>query len=143
VTGGVGRELSKGAQVAQSLYTGEELPTHKIPLVGRFSGSASGSGSVRSRFYDNVLQANLAYREFKGRAQDHQAFSEFVQSHPEARFAKAAITVQDDIAILNKQKAVLLKGGASKDMVKAQEERITGLMGRFNDLIEKAHDQAP
>ncbi len=142
-TGGVGREVSKSAQVAQSLVTGENFPAHKIPLIGRFVGSGSGDGAIRSKFYENVLASNLAFREFKGRALDHKAFSDFVKTHPEARFAKAAATVQDDVAILNKQKAFLLKGGASKEVIRAQEERITSLMNRFNMLIEKAQEQAP
>jgi conjugative element/phage-associated large polyvalent protein len=137
-TGGVGREVSKAAQVAESLRTGEELPTHKIPLIGRFVGSATGSSAIRSRFYEHVKAANVAYNEFEGRALHHEPFSEYIKTHPEARYSKVAITVQDDLAILQKQKRMMLEKGASRDAIRLQEERITGLMKRFNDLVEKA-----
>lgn len=137
-TGGVGREIGKAAQLGQSLYTGEEMPTHKIPLVGRFYGSATGSSAVRTRFYEHVRQANIAYNEFEGRAKAHEDFSDWVKTHPEARFSKAAITVQKDLGILQKQKQMMLKQGASRDTIRLQEARITGLMSRFNDLVEKA-----
>ncbi len=142
-TGGVGREISKAAQVAQSAYTGEELPTHKIPLLGRFYGSATGSSAIRSQFYENVKQANMAYNEFEGRATHHEPFSEYIKTHPEARFAKVAIQVQDDLAILQKQKQRMLDQGASKDSIRLQEERITGLMKRFNTIVEKAQSAPP
>lgn len=137
-TGGVGREVSKTAQVAQSLYTGTELPTHKIPLVGRFTGSATGSSSIRTRFYENVRQANMAYNEYEGRAKHHEPFSEYIKTHPEARFAKIAITIQKDLGILQKQKMAMLEKGAGREAVRLQEERITGLMKRFNDMVAEA-----
>jgi hypothetical protein len=138
LAGGVGRELGKAAQVAESLYTGTELPTHKIPLVGRFFGSAGGSSAIRSRFYEHVRQSNIAYNAFEGRALHHEPFSDYVRTHPEARFAKVAITVQDDLAILQKQKQRMLDQGAGKDAIRLQEQKITNLMNRFNELVEKA-----
>jgi hypothetical protein len=137
-TGGVGREVAKGSQVVQSLATGEELPTHKIPLVGRFVGSSTGSSSVRARFYEHVKAANLAYQEFEGRATHHEDFADYVKTHPEARFAKAAITVQDDLGLLKKQKAMMLEKGASREAIRLQDERILGLMNRFNALVEQS-----
>ena len=40
VTGGVGREVSKLQQSISATAAGEDLPIHKIPLVGRFYGDA-------------------------------------------------------------------------------------------------------
>ncbi|MFM7255127.1 MAG: LPD38 domain-containing protein, partial [Betaproteobacteria bacterium] len=42
LTGGVGREIGKLAQTASAPFTGEELPAHKIPLIGRLYGSTRG-----------------------------------------------------------------------------------------------------
>jgi hypothetical protein len=142
-TGGVGREVSKMSQVVQSTYTGEELPTHKIPLAGRFYGSATGSSAVRTRFYQNVKDANMAFQEFEGRATHKEPFSDYIKSHPEARFAKVALKVEEDLGVLQKQKHVMLERGATKDAIKLHEARILGLMQRFNDLVEKSQHPQP
>lgn len=36
LTGGVGREAGRAQQSVKAMYTSEDLPPHKIPLVGRF-----------------------------------------------------------------------------------------------------------
>ena len=45
VTGGVGREALKAEQTVTSMMTGEELPAHKVPLLGRFYGDTTGQAS--------------------------------------------------------------------------------------------------
>jgi hypothetical protein len=65
-TGGIGRELSKTSQTVQSMYSGEELPTYKIPVASRFYGNAEGTSNERRKFYDNVKKMNMHERELKG-----------------------------------------------------------------------------
>ena len=141
-TGGIGRELSKAAQVARSLYTGTELPTHKIPLAGRFVGSGDGSSATRGRFYENVKEVNIAWNEFQGRAAHREPMENFFREHPEGRFAKAATKFQDQVQALQKQKQLAIDRGASAEAVRFQEERITNLMERFNTIIEGARERA-
>ena len=43
LTGGLGRELIKLNQAVTAPFTGEELPTHKIPLLGRIYGTTRGA----------------------------------------------------------------------------------------------------
>lgn len=137
VTGGVGRELSKGAQVMQSLATGEELPTYKIPLAGRFIGSNSGATAERARFYENVKSVNLAYQEFIGRATDHKAGAhEFLALHPQGRLYESATSTEKTIGVLQKVKHDLIEKGAPKEAIRLRETQITNLMQTFNKRVE-------
>ena len=43
LTGGIGREVGKLAQTVVSPLTGDELPAHKIPLLGRLYGNTRGA----------------------------------------------------------------------------------------------------
>jgi hypothetical protein len=134
-TGGVGREVSKAAQVGRSALTGEMLPSYKIPLVGRFVGSAAGPTSVRDDFYEHVKDVNIAAEGFKGRIKDRVDTSEYLKSHPEARLEHYSNTTQHTLKLLQDQKKALLDRGASRDQVKLKEEQITNLMKRFNDRV--------
>lgn len=136
-TGGIGRELSKTSQVIQSLVTGEELPFYKVPLAGRFAGSAEGTTAIRSTFYDNVKAVNLAHREFIGRAEDRTGDAhEYLRSHPEGRLYESANSIERTIGELQKVKRDLVKEGAPRATIRMREEQITGLMKRFNDQVE-------
>lgn len=144
VTGGIGRELSKGSQVLQAAITGEEVPFHKVPLLGRFAGSASGSTATRSTFYDNVKAVNLAYREFEGRAKDRTGDAhEFLRTHPEGRLREAAISIERTIGQLNKVKKDLVEKGAPRAEIRLREAQITGLMNRFNQTVEMQRKGMP
>jgi hypothetical protein len=138
VTGGIGREVSKAATVIQGAYTGESVPLHKTPLLGRFVGSATGAAAVRAAFYENTRGANIAWNEVEGRAKIHEPFADYLAEHPEARFAKAGVKIQKDLGELRKQKQRLLDSGASKEAIRLAEDRETGLMKRYNDLVENA-----
>lgn len=137
-TGGVGREFTKGAQVVQAANSGEEVPTYKIPLVGRFYGESSGAAAVRDKFYDNIRMVNIAAEEVKGRALHHEEREEFLKDHPEARFEQAAVQVERAIGELRDAKKLAIDRGQPKDVVKMREEQIDGLMKRFNLAVERA-----
>lgn len=137
-TGGVGREISKTAQVVQSAVSGEELPFHKVPLAGRFGGTASGSAGIRDRFYDNIRAVNIAAEEIKGRALHHEEISSALASHPEARFEKAAIQIERQIGELRKAKALAIDRGASREAIRLRDDQIMNLMKRFNASVEEA-----
>ena len=134
-TGGVGREVSKAAQVARSVTTGEMLPTYKIPLVGRFAGSASGPTAIRDDFYEHIKAVNIAAEGFKGRIKDHVDVAGYLQAHPEARLEHFSNTTQHQLKALQDQKARLLDRGASAEQVRLKEQQITSLMQRFNDRV--------
>lgn len=70
LTGGLGREAGKVAATAAAPFTGEELPPHKIPLVGRLYGNTGGASGQSERFYERIREANATENEIKGRVRD-------------------------------------------------------------------------
>ena len=66
VGGGVAREASKVFQAASTTVNGEELPTYKIPLLGRFAGNAASQASQGTAFYANLDKLNALETEIKG-----------------------------------------------------------------------------
>lgn len=136
-TGGVGREFSKTAQVVQAARTGEDVPLYKYPLIGRFTGSATGTAAIRDRFYENIRSINLAAEEVKGRALHHEERAEFIKDHPEAAFEQAANQTQRAIGELQDAKRLAIDRGEPKDAIKLREERISALMQQFNAAVER------
>lgn len=136
-TGGVGREITKIAQSARSLYTGEDLPINRLPGVGRFAGSSSGKMGMQDRFYDNIRQINAAAMEIEGRAKNQEDFSEFMKEHPEAGLKTAALQMQKYIGDLREDRHKLVKNGAPKSEVQRREQQISNLMQSFNDQVER------
>ena len=143
-TGGVGREISKTAQVVQSQLTGEELPFYKIPLLGRFGGSATGATAVRDDFYTRVKDVNIASREFAGRVKEKDPSArEFIKDNPEARLKPAADQIERKITDLQKLKHEELKRGVGADRIQQREKQITNLMLRFNQLVDRVRAGSP
>jgi hypothetical protein len=141
VTGGIGRELSKGSQVLQGMVTGEDVPFHKVPLLGRFGGSAAGSTAIRSTFYDNVRDVNLAYREFLGRTKDRTGDAQdYLKAHPEGRLHESAIRIERTIGQLNKVKKELIAKDAPREEIRKRELQITNVMARFNQMVERQRE---
>ena len=140
-TGGIGREVSKTAQVIQKLAGDEDVPVYKLPLGGRFAGSASGESAIRNRFYENVTRANVAFNELEGRAKSHQEFSGYLLGNPAARFSKEGAKIMSTLNELRKQKERLHDQGASQDQIKLINERSSALMQRFNEAMAKAEGQ--
>ena len=98
---------------------------------------------MRSTFYDNVKAVNLAYREFEGRAKDRTGDAhEFLRTHPEGRLREAAISIERTIGELNKVKKDLIDQGAPRSAVRLKETQITGLMGRFNEMVRRQREGA-
>jgi hypothetical protein len=139
-TGGVGREISKATQTIEAVTTGEDLPTHKIPLVGRFYGEAKGQASEGGKFYDNLKEVNIAAAEVKGQRRDGKDPTGYIKDHPEARFAEAAKHAESRVGFLRREKRRLLAEGADRQVIKAKEEQITQVMKRFNDRVRAAEE---
>lgn len=138
VTGGVGRELSKIEQSALAITRGEDLPTHKIPLAGRFFGDANQQSSQGSAFYRNVEAANKVETEIKGMRADgkHAEAAEYARRHPEALLIAMANRAERDVQQLRKQKRELVAKRADRAEVRAVEEKITAAMMRLNRAAE-------
>jgi hypothetical protein len=139
-TGGVGRELGKVSQTVQATVSGEELPTHKIPVIGRLYGNAEGSTHEGSRFYDNIKMLNAHEREIKGLQKDGKSASEYIKDHPEARYFKMANQLESNIRKLKAKKDILKQRNANKDYVRSVDAQITAQMKRLNDVVSRAEN---
>ncbi len=137
LTGGVGRELSNSAQMIEALATDQDLPPHKIPLLGRFYGNASGPTAQGPKFYAAVTRLNEHEAQLKGlRAEgDVAGVRDYLAENPEARLVAAGNAVETRLTQLRHHKRELAAAGAERERIKAVEEQITLLMTRFNEKV--------
>lgn len=140
-TGGIGRELGKVEQTVTSGFTGEELPSYKIPLVGRFYGDVNAQAAQANKFYDNITKMANYENEIKGRIENREDVQEFLRENPAARLYRQANTLENEIAKLNRRKRELLAKGADPETIKRLEDQKTRMMKQFNDRVREAESQ--
>ena len=145
VTGGVGREVSKVMQTGSAMLSGEDLPPHKMPLVGRFYGDAKGQSAVSSRFYDNLKTMNEHQAEYMGLAKSGRSTQAgaYLKENPEAAMFREADRMQRYVSQLRKQKTDLVAKSAPREQVKVIEDRISKAMADFNQRVESIKNQPP
>jgi len=136
ITGGVGREVLKVEQTATSIVTGENLPVHKIPVVGRFFGDTTGQSSQGTAFYRNLLELNKHENEIKGLRESGQNVAQYRLDNPESILINQANHTQRAVQKLNKMRRMLLEKDASPDEIKRINERITVLMTSLNEKVK-------
>jgi len=136
-TGGVGRELMKGEQAVSSLYTGEELPSYKVPLIGKFYGDVESQASQANRFYGNVTKMAGFENEIKGRQKNRENVQEFLAEHPEARLYSQANNYENQITELNRRKKDMIARNVDASLIKRIEDQKTNIMKRFNEQVER------
>ena len=140
VGGGVGREASKFAQLAQAPFTDEPLPPYKIPLLGRFYGNTDGDAAQRNRYYRNITALNIHENEIIGRRKAGEDVSGYVSAHPEARLIKFANSVDGQIANLRKKQNALKLAGASREQLRQYSDLIAQKMKVLNDRVKSVND---
>lgn len=142
-TGGVGREAGKIAQVASGTITGEEVPLHKIPLVGRFIGTTEGQSAEASRFYNNLRKIGEHKVELDGLRRDKKSAqaTTYLREHRDAMLVPVATKMQREVSQLNQRKRDLIKNGASQDRVKMIDSQITLRMRQFNQRVDRVNDR--
>lgn len=138
-TGGVGRELSKVQQTASASITGEDLPVHKIPLVGRFYGNADTQSAQSSKFYATINRLNEHEAEIKGLQKDGKGaeLREYLAENPDARLFKMANAVELEVQKMRRMKREMLALGAPQERIKTLEDRITAKMTQFNQTVAR------
>lgn len=134
-TGGIGRELSKAATTVEKTITGEDLPSYKIPLAGRFYGETKSSAAESGRFYKNMEKLNKHENEIKGRRESKQPLGDYLKDNPEARLAPMARKVYQDVRELRKRREALIDRNAPRESVQAVEKMITRKMQALNDRV--------
>jgi hypothetical protein len=136
VTGGVGREVTKAMTTAGALATGEDLPTYKIPLVGRVVGTSADNSAIRDKFYDNLKALNMHEAEIKGRRENGEDVLEYILDNPEARLIKMASSTETDIRKLQKRRKEMIENG-NRAGVKIIELQMATKMGNLNARLKE------
>ena len=134
-TGGIGREVSKVAQMGETLATGEQLPSYKIPLVGRLYGTTDGQSSQANRFYGHVQRLAEHEAEIKGRAQTGGDFRAYIAENPEARLWAQANQAERAVSQLRRRKREAIDAGRPKEEIRRLDEAITERMKRLNEAV--------
>jgi len=139
VTGGVGREISKAAQVVKSATTGEDLPLFKTPLLGRFVGTTEGNAAESSRFYENLKQIGAHKAEIDGLKRDRKPLEliRYLRDNPDAKLLTAATHVEEQIQKLTHLRRALVKKDTPPERVKAINDQITSRMAQFNKMVKQ------
>ena len=141
LTGGVGREIMKTGEVAKTAALSEDVPAHRIPLVGNFYGAAHSPAAISSRFYENVTKLADHENVIKGKQKDRQNPSQYYREHPEAKLWKTANNIENQINALNKRKHMLMQNNAKKEAIEAVEKQKTVIMERFNTKLKAIQEQ--
>ena len=63
-------------------FTADELPAHKVPLLGRLYGSTTGVSGESELFYRNLKRLNAVENEYRGRIKADDAPEAYRQSEP-------------------------------------------------------------
>ena len=136
-TGGVGREYLKAEQTVTSAFTGEELPPHKVPLIGRFYGDTKGQSSQGNEFYNNLKRINGHEAEIKGRLKNREDLSGYKRDNPEWTLIGAANGAEKRVQELRKRKRDLVEKDAPKERIKMIDEMITRTMKSLNEKVKE------
>ena len=139
-TGGVGRELSKLQQSVVGAAQGDDVPAHKVPVLGRFYGDANSPSAKQAAFYNHLDSIARHAEQVKGLRLEGeaQAANTYLQEHPEARLALAAKATSRAIQKMREQRRELEQQGAAREQVRQIEEQMTARMEQFNAQVERA-----
>lgn len=137
--GGVAREAAKVQQTVSSVVSGEELPTYKVPLLGRFAGNTASQASQGTAFYANLDKLNALETEIKGLRKDGRFLeaAQLARENPQSGLIVLANRAERDVQKLRRDKRELIATGATREQVRAKEEQITAVMVRLNEAAER------
>jgi len=133
--------INKAYEYAKAKVSGEEVPSYKVPVLGRFQGETDSKPVITSRFYTNL---NAMYEhEFtiKNLKNNEKAKNQYYKDHPEARAWRMAEGFDAKINEINaakKQKEI--DGAPQKELQRLDNLKIIQ-MNKFNDAIEKIRNQ--
>jgi hypothetical protein len=136
LTGGVGREAMKLGKTVEAQFTGEELPSYSVPLIGRFHGDVNQMASISSAFYRNLTDLNVHDNELDILRRDKGDVQAYLRENPEARLAKMAQAQYKQVQNLRKLRNEALKRD-DKERAKKLEEQIKIRMQRLNERYKE------
>jgi hypothetical protein len=136
--GGFVREVNKAIGAAGAAARGDDVPTSKIPLIGRFYGNAEGPNAVRTAYFENIKRLNAHENEVKGRSRPGGAgdVAGYYARHPEAVLWQAANREGNAIANMQKARREMEKMGIERERLREMDRLIAQRMQAFNDLVK-------
>ncbi len=145
LTGGVGRETLKLMQTVAAPLTGDELPMHKVPFVGRIVGTTRGVSGQSERFYENVREINEVENELRGRARAGKDADAILLSEPLAELIGMNKAVDRRIQVLRRQRRAVVEAGEPgyKEQSREIQEAIGEAMGQLNREARAARQRRP
>jgi len=139
-TGGVGREIMKAVQYAGAVVEGEtaEVPTYKVPIVGKFLGETGSPAAISANFYDNVTRLAKHENEIKSLIKNKEPTAEYKSEHPEWRYYNRANYLENQISQINKQIKVAQERDRPEETIQKMKDRKTAMMKKFNEQVKVA-----
>ena len=138
LTGGAGRELGKFAQTISAPFSGDELPMHKVPLLGRVVGSTAGVSGQSERFYENIRTINGIEREIKGLAKAGEDVDSYIASEPKSLLVGLANASESQVKKLREAQRTLKKEGDTAG-AKELDVAVSGIMKGLNAEVRAAN----
>ena len=125
------------------MYTGEELPSYKVPIVGKLYGETESPSAIQDKFYKNVVIMAEHEQSIKGmqKRKEHEALREYRQENPDARYWAQANEIENQVSFLNKVRKNLIEHGASQERLEKNRDQKTMIMKRFNDKVRAIQRQ--
>jgi len=135
--GGTGREAMKAQQAVSSLFSGDDLPVHKLPLLGRIYGKTKGSASESQNYYDNLIKLNEHQAEIKWMRKHGKGneIPSYMADNPEAKLTVLGDVVERNVKKLRERRDSLKERNASSNQIKLVNDQITAQMKRLNDRV--------
>jgi hypothetical protein len=139
-TGGVGREIMKTAQYVGAVIEGEtaEVPTYKVPIVGKFLGETGSPAAISANFYDNVTRLAKHENEIKSLIKNKEPTADYKSEHPEWRYYNRANYLENQISQINKQIKVAQERDRPDETIQKMKDRKTAMMKKFNEQVKAA-----
>lgn len=138
--GGVGREVLKLSATGKSLVTGEELPMHKWPILGRLIGETDSGGAITGKFYNNLTEINEHETAIKLMKKDGVDTRQYREENPLSRLSDTANKLERDLRDLRQDKRKAVEKG-DRERVKLIEMRARARMERFNAQVDRVRDR--
>jgi hypothetical protein len=128
----------KGLATIKAATTGEELATHRIPLVGRFYGNVNDQTGVSKRFYDTVMKVGRHDLEIDGLRSSGKNVAKYIHDNPESRLVKYVEREYREVQALQKRKRQMAERKGSEGALKLMDANIKRRMTAVNKRYESA-----
>ena len=136
--GGVGREIMKVWQSTSGAASGEDVPMHKIPLLGRLAGNADSPSAQANAYYKNLQEADRADKRIKGLREDGKLAESLAERQRVGPlFLAQASAAERQMKALRKAKTMLTEKGGSREEMARIEQNMAAVMRRLNESVEK------